>query len=102
MLSLCSSLELQIHELVTKIADGQGLPWPKPAYLRRLAYQERSRVLVLRQLEERLGTRETGDTVMAKSEQIIAVVSLSLSLWLNFFGHSKEGGLWSAILYIYH
>ena len=61
---------------MSKVAEGQGLPWPKPAYLKRLAYQERSRVQVLRLLEEKLGTREAGDMVMAKSQQIIAVVSV--------------------------
>ena len=55
--------------------EGQGLPWPKPAYLKRLAGQERSRVMVLRILEEKLGIREPGEMVMATSEQIIAVVS---------------------------
>lgn len=59
---------------MSKITDGQGLPWPKPAYLKRLAYQERSRVVLLRLLEEKLGIRESGEMVMATSEQIIAVV----------------------------
>lgn len=67
-------MELQIQELVVKIMEGQGLPWPKPAYLKRLAYQERSRVMVLRLLEEKLGIREAGEMVMATSDQIIAVV----------------------------
>ena len=70
-----SGLELQIQDLVSKIVDGQGLPWPKPAYLKRLASQEKTRVLVLRLLEEKLGVREPGETVMATSDQIIAVVS---------------------------
>lgn len=86
-----SSLELQMQELVMKIMDGQGLPWPKPAYLKRLAYQERSRVCVLRILEEKLGIREPSDTALASSDQIIAVVSDSGSyvcmyVWSNVLG----------------
>jgi hypothetical protein len=54
------------------------MPWPKPAYLKRLVYQERSRVTLLRLMEEKLGIREAGEMVMATSEQIIAVVSVGI------------------------
>ncbi len=57
------------------ITDGQGLPWPKPAYLKRLASQEKTRVIVLRLLEEQLGVRKFGKMVSASSDQIVSVVS---------------------------
>lgn len=64
-----------MQELVKKLLDGQGLPWPKPAYLKHLAGQEKTRVQVLRLLEEKLGIREADEMVLATSDQIIAVVS---------------------------
>ena len=78
------------------MVDGQGLPWPKPAYLKRLAYQEKSRVQVLRLLEEKLGTREAGSMVMASSEQIIAVVSESLGVW-PVVRTREHVGVWPAM-----
>ena len=72
---LVSTLEVQIYDLALRIVEGQGLPWPKPAYLRRVANHEKTRILVLRQLEVKLGVREAGEMVMATGDQIIAVVS---------------------------
>ena len=68
------TLENQIQELVTKIIDGQGLPWPKPAHLKRLASYEKTRVMLLRQLEVKLGVRQPDEFVMATEPQIAHVV----------------------------
>ena len=76
---------MQIYDLAVRIIEGQGLPWPKPAYLKRLASQEKTRVLVLRLLEEKLGVREPGDMELATGDQIIAVVSGWVGFHLTIF-----------------
>ena len=68
-------LEHQIQELVQKLLDGQGLPLIKPPALRRMAGYEKTRVMVLRQLETELGVRRPGDLKMATDSQILPVVS---------------------------
>ena len=68
-------LEHQIQELVQKLLDGQGLPLIKPPALRRMAGYEKTRVMVLRQLEMELGVRRPGDLKMATDSQILPVVS---------------------------
>ena len=65
---------MQIYDLAVRIVEGQGLPWPKPSYLKRISSQEKTRVLMLRLLEEKLGVREPGEMELATGEQIIAVV----------------------------
>ncbi len=69
-----SALEMQIYDLAVRIVEGQGLPWPKPSYLKRMASQEKTRVLMLRLIEEKLGVREPGNMELATGDQIIAVV----------------------------
>lgn len=68
------TLENQIQDLVTKITEGQGLPWPKPAHLKRLASYEKTRVMLLRQLEVKLKVRQPDEFVMATEPQIAHVV----------------------------
>ena len=68
-------LEGQIQELVKRVVEGQGLPWPKPAGLKKLASHEKTRVMVLRQLEVELAVRNPDDLRMATSPQIAVVVS---------------------------
>ena len=68
------ALENQINDLVTKITEGQGLPWPKPAHLKRLASYEKTRVMLLRQLEIKLRVRQPDEFVMATEPQIAHVV----------------------------
>ena len=73
------ALENQIQDLVTKITEGQGLPWPKPAHLKRLASYEKTRVMLLRQLEIKLGVRQPDEFVMATEPQIAHVVGIIIS-----------------------
>ena len=68
------ALEYQIQELVQKLLDGQGLPLIKPPALRRMAGYEKTRVMVLRQLEAQLGVRRPNDLKMASDSQILPVV----------------------------
>ena len=51
------ALENQNQELVTKITEGQGLPWPMQAHLKRLAGYEKTRVMLLQHMEVRLKVR---------------------------------------------
>ena len=67
-------LEHQIQELVQKLLDGQGLPLIKSPSLRRMAGYEKTRVMVLRQLETDLGVRRPGELKMATDPQILPVV----------------------------
>ena len=69
-------MDNQVMEFVGKVVSGQGLPWPKPAALKRLAMYEKTRVLILRHLEEKLGVRTSNDVVMATSAQVTPVVGL--------------------------
>ena len=55
--------------------DGQGLPLIKPPALRRMAGYEKTRVLVLRQLESQLGVRRPDELKLATGSQILTVVS---------------------------
>ncbi len=68
-------MDSQIVEIVSKVMGGSGIPWPKPASLKRLSAFEKTRVLILRHLEERLGIRTSNDVVLATSTQITPVVS---------------------------
>ena len=72
------TLEYQIQELVQKLLDGQGLPLIKPPALRRMAGYEKTRVMVLRQLETQLGLRRPGELTMATDSQILPVVGVAL------------------------
>lgn len=63
-----------IQDLVSRVMDGQGIPWPKPPGMKTLAAEEGSRVAVLRMLEVRLGVRKPSDIVMATQERIQHVV----------------------------
>lgn len=65
---------------MTKITEGQGLPWPKPAHLKRLASYEKTRVMLLRHLEVKLRVRQPDAFVMATEPQIAHIVSI-LSGW---------------------
>lgn len=67
-------MEYQIQELVQKLLDGQGLPLIKPPALRRMAGYEKTRVMVLRQLETQLGLRRPNELKMATDSQILPVV----------------------------
>lgn len=75
LLLLFRALEFQIQELVNKLVDGQGLPLIKPPALRRMASYEKTRVMILRQLEHELGVRRPGELKMATDSQILPVVS---------------------------
>ena len=68
------ALEYQIQELVQKLLDGQGLPLIKPPALRRMSGYEKTRVMVLRQLETELGVRRAGELKMATDSQILPTV----------------------------
>ena len=68
------ALEFQIQEIVTKILDGQGLPWPKPPSLKRLVSHEKTRVLILRLLEIKLGVRRQDEMTMFTNSRIMPVV----------------------------
>jgi hypothetical protein len=89
-------LEHQIQELVQKLLDGQGLPLIKPPALRRMAGYEKTRVMVLRQLETELGVRRPGDLKMATDSQILpvgvskAVYRGLLDLLKYFLGYVEE------------
>ena len=72
------ALEYQIQELVQKLLDGQGLPLIKPPALRRMASYEKTRVMVLRQLEMQLGIRRPSNLTLATDSQILPVVSLAV------------------------
>ena len=78
-LFLHRALEYQIQELVHKLLDGQGLPLIKPPALRRMAGYEKTRVMVLRQLETAVGVRRPGELKMAMDAQILPVVGLHFS-----------------------
>lgn len=67
-------MEYQIQELVQKLLDGQGLPLIKPLALRRMAGYEKTRVMVLRQLETQLGVRRADGLKMATDSQILPKV----------------------------
>ena len=60
-----------------KLLDGQGLPLIKPQALRRMAGYEKTRVMLLRQLETQLGVRRPGELKMAIDSQILPVVCRS-------------------------
>ncbi len=68
-------MDNQIVEIVSKVVGGSGISWPKPASLKRLSAYEKTRVLILRHLEERLGVRTSNDVVLATNAQITPVVS---------------------------
>ena len=63
-------------EIVSKVVGGSGISWPKPASLKRLSAFEKTRVFILRHLEERLGIRTSNDVVLSTSSQITPVVSI--------------------------
>ena len=69
------ALEHQLLDVVMKILDGQGISWPKPPGLKRLASQEKTRVMVLRLLEVKLGLRKPNSFSTATQPQIQPVVS---------------------------
>ncbi len=60
---------------MTKISEGQGLPWPKPPALKKLASYEKTRVIVLRMLENKLGLRRSSELALSEEPRITAVVS---------------------------
>ena len=69
------TIDNQIVDIVTKVVAGQGIPWLRSAALKRLAGYEKTRVVILRHLEERVGVRTGSEVVMATSPQISHVVS---------------------------
>ena len=70
-----SELETQIKDIVGRIGDGNGLPWPKPQALKIISGEERSRIALLRVLEVRLGMRRQTDTKLSADGEIKPVVS---------------------------
>ncbi len=70
-----------------KILDGQGLPWPKPPGLKRLATFEKTRVVVLRLLETKLGLRRSSELATSVDTEILLVVS-----WWGTEEKEEEGG----------
>ena len=91
-----------MNELVARLLDGQGLPWPKPPYLKQVASQERARVLALRMLETRLGVRRPTDTVMATSTQMRPVVSESVQFEVVFcvYTYRIVGGIYQNAVFL--
>ena len=69
------ALEHQLLDVVMKVLDGQGISWPKPPGLKRLASQEKTRVMVLRLLEVKLGLRKPDSFSTTTQPQIQPVVS---------------------------
>ena len=78
--------------MVTKITEGQGLPWPKPAHLKKIASYEKTRVMLLRQLEIKLRVRQPDELVMATEPQIAHVVrTLGLQILADFGNNAFSG-----------
>ena len=69
-------MEQHIKELVGRIGSGQGLPWPKPQYFKKIVSEEKSRVALLRRLELRLGIREQTEMLLSVHDEIKPVVSV--------------------------
>ena len=84
-----------IQDLVNKIMDGQGIPWPKPLSMKTLAAEEKSRVAVLRVLEVKLGVRKPSNIVMATEERIQHVVRgwgiLTVLIWVTYMHKVVKG-----------
>lgn len=68
-------MEQHIKELVGRIGNGQGLPWPKPQYFKKIVSEEKSRVALLRLLELRLCIREQTEMLLSVQQEIKPVVS---------------------------
>jgi len=74
------ALESQIHNLVNKLLSGQSLPWSKPIELKRLATHEKTRVMVLRLLEVKLGVRTPDVLVMSSGMYVVPKVSTCIPI----------------------
>lgn len=72
-----SNQESQIHDLVGKLLSGQGLPWLKSVGLKHLASHEKTRVMLLRLLELKLGVRTPNMFVMSTELYVLPKVSVS-------------------------
>jgi len=78
-----SNQESQIHDLVGKLLSGQGLPWLKSAGLKHLASHEKTRVMLLRLLEMKLGVRTPNMFVMSTELYVLPKVSvLSVAVFM--------------------
>lgn len=72
-----SNLESQIHDLVGKLLSGQGLPWLKSVGLKHLTSHEKTRVMLLRLLELKLGVRTPNMFVVSTELYVLPKVSVS-------------------------
>lgn len=78
-----SNQESQIYDLVGKLLSGQGLPWLKSAGLKHLASHEKTRVMLLRLLEMKLGVRTPNMFVMSTELYVLPKVSvLSVAVFM--------------------